>query len=36
MDNLFAVVVKGIIIHNGKALIIQRSADDEFVGKTDR
>ena len=30
MEDIFVVVVKGIITHNGKVLIIQRSADDEI------
>jgi len=30
MNNIFVVVVKGLIIHDRKILIIQRSADDEI------
>ena len=30
MENKIVVVVKGIIIHDNKVLIIQRSADDEI------
>ena len=34
MENIIVVAVKGIILHNDKALIVQRSADDEIGANT--
>lgn len=34
MENIIVVAVKGIIIHDNKVLIIQRSADDEMGANT--
>ena len=34
MENIIVVAVKGIILHNNKGLIIQRSADDEMGANT--
>jgi 8-oxo-dGTP diphosphatase len=33
-ENKIVVVVKGVVLNEGKALIVQRSIDDEFGGGT--